>query len=104
AWLNGVFRCMTSSPPKNNPSPYGRPLEEQADHHLATPEGATADGTEAKTLIAGRQFHFRMPKPMARQFDVIRSDFPSLPTPVLLRLLLAATLNKPMSAQVRAVQ
>ena len=54
--------------------------------------------------IASRQFHFRMPQQMATQFDATTSGFPALPTPVLMRLLLAATLSRPMAEQVKAIQ
>ena len=55
-------------------------------------------------MTPGRQFHFRMPEPMAVKLDAIKSAFPVLPTPVLMRLLLSATLNRPMAAQVKAIQ
>lgn len=54
--------------------------------------------------VPGRQFHFRMPAEMAERFDTLRSEFSSLPTPVLIRLLLSSTLNRPLSKQIRAIQ
>lgn len=55
-------------------------------------------------MTPGRQFHVRMPEPMAERFDSLRSEFPALPTPVLMRLLLSVTLNRPLTEQVKAIQ
>jgi hypothetical protein len=44
--------------------------------------------------IPSRQVHLRLGD-LTAQFDAVQAEYPALPTPVLLRLILASILNRP---------